>query len=216
MSDSSTPLPGADRLEAASPVQETKEPPKSRTLAEFLESTPPNVEMPISDLASPRRNYNNTYMQMEAPDIQLHCPSTVCNGVRIFKCLSSAPTLEKGWKHVFIYYRCRNCETTAKTFALAVRLLSDRSSEGLVRKFGELPAFGPHVPSRVIMLIGPDRDLFLHGRTAENLGLGIGAFAYYRRVVENQKGRIIRELGKAAKTARRLRRPPQTVRGSCK
>jgi hypothetical protein len=169
------------------------------TLAEFLESTPPNVEKSIGDLASLRKTYNNTYMEMETPDIQLHCSSSVCNGVRIFRCISGAPTLEKGWKHIFVYYKCRNCETTAKTFALAARLLSDRSSEGIVKKFGELPAFGPHVPSRVITLIGPDRDLFLHGRTAENLGLGIGAFAYYRRVVENQKGRIIRQLGKAAK-----------------
>jgi hypothetical protein len=37
------------------------------------------------------------------------------------------------------------------------------------------------------------------GRRAENRGLGIGAFSYYRRVVENQKGRIIREIAKAAK-----------------
>jgi hypothetical protein len=29
-------------------------------------------------------------------------------------------------------------------------------------------------------------------------GLGIGAFAYYRRVVEEQKGRIIEEIGKVA------------------
>jgi len=48
----------------------------------------------------------------------------------------------------------------------------------------------------VITLIGPDREIFLRGRRAENQGLGIGAFAYYRRVVENQKGRIITQIGK--------------------
>jgi hypothetical protein len=48
-------------------------------------------------------------------------------------------------------------------------------------------------------LIGPDRDIFLQGRRAENRGLGIGAFAYYRRVVENQKNRIIAEIAKVAK-----------------
>jgi hypothetical protein len=40
--------------------------------------------------------------------------------------------------------------------------------------------------------------LFLQGRRAELRGLGIGAFAYYRRVVENQKGRLISEIGKVA------------------
>jgi hypothetical protein len=40
--------------------------------------------------------------------------------------------------------------------------------------------------------------MLLRGRRAENLGFGIGAFAYYRRVVENQKGRIIQEIAKAS------------------
>jgi hypothetical protein len=47
-------------------------------------------------------------------------------------------------------------------------------------------------------LVGEDRELFLKGRRAELHGLGIGAFAYYRRVVEEQKGRIIEEIGKVA------------------
>jgi hypothetical protein len=50
----------------------------------------------------------------------------------------------------------------------------------------------------VISLIGPDRELFLQGRRAENRGFGIGSFSYYRRVVENQKGRIIHEIGRVA------------------
>ena len=65
-------------------------------------------------------------------------------------------------------------------------------------KFGEFPPFGPHVPSKLIELIGPDRDIFLQGRRCENQGLGIGAFAYYRRVVENQKNRILEKIVKVA------------------
>lgn len=94
-------------------------------------------------------------------------------------------------------YRCRNCRTSYKRFAVAVRW--DSGKEGVALKFGEDPPFGPHTPSRVISLIGEDRELFLKGRRAENRGLGIGAFAYYRRVVENQKGRIIEEIAKVAK-----------------
>jgi hypothetical protein len=65
-------------------------------------------------------------------------------------------------------------------------------------KLGEYPPFGPPIPARVISLIGPDRDLFLKGRRAELRGLGIGAFVYYRRVLEQQKGRIIQEVRKVA------------------
>jgi hypothetical protein len=95
-------------------------------------------------------------------------------------------------------YRCRNCQNTTKTFAIAVLSKNNTSTIGTVYKFGELPSFGPPTPARVITLIGPDRDIYLRGRRAENHGLGIGAFAYYRRVVENQKGRIIREMGRVA------------------
>jgi hypothetical protein len=63
-----------------------------------------------------------------------------------------------------------------------------------VYKYGELEPFGPHTPSRLISLIGPDRDLFLKGRRAENQGLGIGAHTYYRRVVDNQWHRLIGEI----------------------
>jgi hypothetical protein len=38
----------------------------------------------------------------------------------------------------------------------------------------------------------------LRGRRAENRGLGISAYAYYRRIIENQKGRVIREISKVA------------------
>ena len=34
----------------------------------------------------------------------------------------------------------------------------------------------------------------MKGRRCGNLGLGIGAFVYYRRVVENQKSRILDEI----------------------
>jgi len=38
----------------------------------------------------------------------------------------------------------------------------------------------------------------LKGRRSENQGLGIGAFGYYRRVVENQKNRILDEVIKVS------------------
>ncbi len=69
---------------------------------------------------------------------------------------------------------------------------------GICYKFGEYPPYGSPVPSRLIKLIGPDRDIFLKGRRCENQGLGIGAFAYYRRVVENQKNRILEEIVKVS------------------
>jgi len=62
-----------------------------------------------------------------------------------------------------------------------------------------VPPFGAHTPRRVFDLIGEEyRGLFLQGRRAENRGLGIGAYAYYRRIVEHQKGKFIDEIRKVA------------------
>jgi hypothetical protein len=63
---------------------------------------------------------------------------------------------------------------------------------------GEYPPYGPPIPAKVISMIGPDRELFLQGYRSETQGFGIGAFAYYRRVVENQKSRIIQEVRRVA------------------
>lgn len=93
----------------------------------------------------------------------------------------------------FLSYLCRNCTTFSKRFAVAVKL-EETGSGGDILKIGELPPFGPPVPSKVINLIGPNRELFLMGRRAENQGMGIGAFSYYRRVIESQKNRIFDEI----------------------
>lgn len=58
-------------------------------------------------------------------------------------------------------------------------------------KLGEYPFFGPQIPSKLISLIGPDRELFLKGIKCESQKLGIASFLYYRRVIENQKNRLI-------------------------
>jgi hypothetical protein len=172
-----------------------------KKFAEFLESTPPDGTEEISDLC--QRNAAN--YEVAAPDLQLHCES--CGETRVFDRPSgsiSLPSADK-WYLGFMNYICRTCRKSSKVYALMVLRPTATDSiaavsvcPGRALKLGEHPSFGRPVPSRLIALIGPDRELFLCGRRAENQGLGIGAFAYYRRVVENQKGRIITEIGKVA------------------
>src|SRR5262249_11039387 len=86
-----------------------------------------------------------------------------------------------------------NCQRTDKTFSLSVEFGSENF--GRCYKFGEFPQYGPPTPARLLRLIGSkDRELFLKGRRSEIQGLGIGAFVYYRPVVENQKNRILDEI----------------------
>lgn len=97
------------------------------------------------------------------------------------------------WRDEFVVYVCRNCGRTRKTYALTI-LWNGNGLAGLAYKYGEVPSFGPSIPPKLISLIGPDKDLFMQGLRAENRGLGIGAFAYYRRVVENQWARIVGDV----------------------
>lgn len=182
---------------------ESTEEPEGIAFSEFLERIPPSSSFTkIADLTgtvyweSIDRAVEDTLL---TPDIQLHCPNDACNGTRFFRCSDSNPIkLSYDLDFLHITYVCSNCRKTTKKFSLAFQgdMLFD-SREGL--KLGEYPAYGPPTPSRLITLLGPDRELFLKGRNCENQGLGIGAFVYYRRVVEHQKNRILDEIIKVSR-----------------
>jgi hypothetical protein len=172
--------------------------PKSVTLKQFFEAVPPGEAVQLSE--APTAGYmpgGTKYWEYELPALQLHCDSDACQGVRFFD-TSAKPRLDAGkiTNHYAIYF-CRNCSATAKTYSFRAGLQRDeRTIE--VQKYGEIPQYGPPTPARLITLIGPEREYFLKGRRAENQGLGIAAFAYYRRVVENQRNRIFDELIRVA------------------
>lgn len=182
-------------------TDEVKEEIEYRTIDEFLESIPPNQLINISDLADVNRWQGGglTY-KMRTPEIQLHCNNEQCNGTRFFRCISGKEkNLETNdYEFFYVKYRCSNCQRTEKTFSLAAKITDSGEEKGECYKFGELPTYGPPVSPKLIKLIGPDRDEFLKGRRCENQGLGIGAFIYYRRVVENQKNRIFSEIIKVS------------------
>jgi len=168
--------------------------PEPMLFAEFLETQPPNTPRPISDL----REWNgNGFWYLQTPDLQLHCPAESCGGTRFYSYRGKALTVGDRPQDVFLDYACRNCGQSRKTFALTV--IFSPGQAGDAAKYGEMPPFGPPTPSRLISLVGGERDAFLKGRRSEIQGLGVGAFAYYRRVVENQKDRIVDEILRVAR-----------------
>ncbi len=179
------------------------------SLADFLESIPPNQRIQISDLSTTQFLGSGPRYVINLQELQLHCPEETCNGIRFFRCTESAPTIsENAFKFFYLHYQCSNCQKTTKVFSLAARK-NEHTYSGECYKFGELPPFGPPTPARLLQLIGPDRDTFLKGRRCENQGLGIGAFTYYRRVVENQKNRI---LGEIIKVSEKIGTKPDAIK----
>ncbi len=181
---------------------EVKEEAEAIAFTEFLETIPPSSLTRISELTEPEcyaGSHVVDFHKLLKPEIQLHCPDEACNGTRFFRCTDedniSIP--DNTYKFIYVSYVCSNCRNTTKTFSLAVRR-DENGNAGECYKFGELPLYGPPTSSRLIKLIGPDREIFLKGRRCENQGLGVGAFVYYRRVVENQKNRILDEIIKVS------------------
>ena len=183
--------------------------PEKMAFSEFLESHPPNQVAEIASVVSHYQRGTNRFRGFPVPEIQLHCPEDACNGTRFFRCITQPPEpTSSKFTNFYLTYRCWNCQKYEKVFSLSVRESPDDDS-GQAIKFGEIPPFGPPTSARLIKLIGPDRETFLKGRRCENQGLGIGAFIYYRRVVETQKTRILLEI---IKVAERLGAKPETIK----
>lgn len=173
------------------------------TFAAFLESAPPGTSWVRLSTAPIEKETGRgqTYWALPTSDIRLHCGSASCGGVRTFEEVSYRHdkwfSIEAKVKTTMLEYNCRNCRSDVKLYAIAHRLHNGVAEMG---KLGELPAFGPSVPSRVLGMAGPDSELFKKGRASENQGFGVGAFAYYRCVIENQWGRLLDEIIRVAKT----------------
>ena len=169
------------------------------TFKEFLENHPPGSVVLVRDIAEKMKSATEKWMVI-VPTIQLYCPSEDCVGNRFFNANVSeySRTIGKDWKEVYYDYLCNNCKRQYKRFSLGMRIVDAGAAE--CYKYGELPPFGPHTPTRLISMIGEDKDLFLQGRRCESQGLGIGSFAYYRRVVENAKARLISQIIRVSKT----------------
>lgn len=162
-----------------------------------LQNSPPSVSsFAEHSLKGPYRDGEYT---AEIGPIQLRCDAEDCVGTRFFDPIENERiTLRpKGWTYAFLRFRCRHCKKTEKLYAIAVQMVTSTCVE--VFKFGERPLFGPYVPARLLKFVGEDQDMFNKGRRSESMGLGIAAFAYYRRVVENQKSRLIQHITKVAR-----------------
>jgi hypothetical protein len=170
--------------------------PEQIPFKEFLERVPPGTFSPIKGLGGTRAYpvSGGVIATLVFPEITLHCVTEgLCGGDRIFR-TRYAVNLGKNEGHeAFVHYQCKNCSKNEKIFALWVEL-GDDLVDGQAYKYGEVPNFGPPNPPRLITLIRGQRDLFVKGRRAENQGMGIAAFAYYRRVIDDQRARIFDEI----------------------
>lgn len=173
------------------------------TIKSFFESVSPYKEVEVEDLKLIYYIIGGRTISANFPEIEVECP--VCKGKRFFKKTNTESSYSStdGYSLETILYTCKNCSHSQKIFTLKYKQLEpEKGAEvipGSIIKLGEYPPFGDSIPSKVISLVGKERDFFLKGRRCENQSLGIGAYAYYRRIVENQKDKLIDEIIKVCK-----------------
>lgn len=155
---------------------------------EFLVERPPGraYQVPVNSVRHRPRP-----ISYSTDEIQSYCER--CEGIRCFFCDDGGfnPSGREP-QHATLEYCCQNCVQFRRIFAVFGSC--PEASHYRLFKLGEHPSFGPPVPPQVIELIKPDRDIYLQGRRAESQGMGIGAYAYYRRVVEKQKDRLFQGI----------------------
>ena len=198
---------------------------ESHTLEEVLSSLPPGREYNVHGLVefklgeSPSSTAKS--VKVFLPEISLDCDT--CGGKRTFKgfgqaVLSKFEPLDRWMNKCFVTYQCKMCDGNFVTYALGIDVGDIESphkvshrffgkttekilyGSGKITKFGQWPPFGPSTPAKLLGLFdGSSKELYLNGRRAESQGLGIGAHAYYRRVVENSRTRLLEKIIEVAK-----------------
>src|SRR5262249_20326074 len=133
------------------------------------------------------------------PDIEMHCRKE--GHVRRFTTSSElwiyAPDSSIEAFHFFTY-KCRNCGGSAKTFAIVLDVKAEQDGTVEVMKVGEYPPFAAPITKELRRMLGDAASLLEKGWHSERAGLGIGAAAYYRRVVEMTWKAFVQAMRSAA------------------
>lgn len=172
-------------------------------LRTFLESTPANTALRIPDLPfDETRLATGTVWNVLCPRLLLHCEAD--GGLRWFDPKSEQVQITATRYH-FLEYRCRNCGTFTKTFAVLFQMNWQQEGVGnfeqvlQVMKLGEYLPFSAPVSKRIEKLLGrEDLELYRQGIRSEAQGLGIGAASYFRRIVDSSWKRLVAEIREAA------------------
>jgi hypothetical protein len=159
-----------------------------------------------------RGEHGGFFFDLQQTEIKILCPEETCNGQRFFE-PHGQTTLSDNDTSVQVKtlaYMCRNCRKSVKLFALGfvmnkppAVLTTGGGSPGArplalptwrAVKVGEVPEFTIPTPTKLTTLLGAHRQLFLKGRQCEIHNQGIGAFAYYRRIVELCKNELLNSI----------------------
>lgn len=170
------------------------------TVANLLEDEALHTPRTILRLFGPAEYGNIAFPE----DIHVHCDHDKCGGVRRHTHKDSKDFQRGRDTYSFAAYQCTNCTTAMKVFGLKAEK-SKNGFTGTCTKIYQEPPFGQPIPKRLFHVIGEaNREHFLQARRSIARGLGIGAYAYYRRIVENTKFDLVGSVLEVAQATNAL------------
>ena len=129
------------------------------------------------------------------PGIELHCP--LCNRATTYTCRGggffggAASNIEAGLL-LTVTYECQRCVSHTRQFVFGTKGAGDGTK---FVKFAAWPAQRPRSRNAVKDILDKEKaDFFRRGMMCEQHGLGMGAHAYYRRIVETSIEEWLDEL----------------------
>jgi hypothetical protein len=164
------------------------------TWAEFLADAAPGEWIPVCKYQRPLDP-----SQTAQPELEYFCPN--CNAFTPCSPTSMPVNVGRHPRAHTLTCLCLKCNTEAKRYFLETLFEGgpfEDGGKGKARKQGEWPLFRPRIPSKVRSLLGDDFDEYQKGMLAESAGLGVGAFGYYRRVLERQRARLFQKIKQVA------------------
>ncbi|CAK1880100.1 hypothetical protein [Vibrio crassostreae] len=181
----------------------------------FLDNTPPYTELTIAGIFNEPdiqdrkkrlsmglkdRHASTSLSKQITPS--LYCSGEGCKSYQYFTPLATSSFFVSHPDNQInkLEFRCKNCEQTVKTFYILFDVghfegnFPTNETPITIQKVGEFPRFGKQAPNQVSKLIGSERDHFFKGTICENMGMGIAAFSYYRRVIDARKNNIFDKI----------------------
>lgn len=162
------------------------------TWQQILESAPVGSWQTIAQDSQREHKSQTTFADyLVIPQVLLYCGHELCDKRMIHECGRKVYVSRDAGHYAIVQFRCRQC-SSEYAFALLIRPTGEGFVEHWeVKKFGQLPPPHNRVPNNVLRLLpNQDQHLLTKGFQCERLGYGIGAFAYYRLVVESTSMRV--------------------------
>jgi hypothetical protein len=136
-----------------------------------------------------KAEFPKTLNNFSRPAINMHCET--CHSIQTFNMTNDYwefyeyVNVPAGGTKVRLLYQCQACKKFTRQFQIYISPNLD-----YIYKFGQYPEWEIKLDKNLENILGRHSKTFRKGLVCESQGYGIGAFAYFRRIIEE----IIDEL----------------------